>query len=385
MQTVGAVFGAFAGIYLLLVSIQVYHDISTALENERDLIGGDFLVINKKVSILGTANVTSPTFRKKEIKEIEELEYVESIGIFTPNRYEVYGSFTGGKQKDTLFLTSMFFESVPDEFLDVKAEKWKWEKGDSLIPIIIPGDYVNLYNFALAPSQNLNLLSKKTIEKARFILNITTGAGEKKIAYASIVGYSDRLNSVLVPHDFMIHANKEWGTKEEREPSRIILRVKDITDERLAKFLEENNYETNQEKMRGSRLRFIMTIVVSAASGVGLLIVFLALLIFLMSFRLLITRSSGHIQLLLQLGFPYQRIAKYYIGLFGILFGIVIALTYLALFVTKFIFNGYLEENNLVTSGMISIWVILGSLAFILVFFGANIAEIRRQIRALGK
>ncbi len=385
IQVAGAVFGAFTGMFLLLFAIQIYTDISATLKGQTDLVGGDFLVINKKVSILETAKLSKPSFSEKDIEEIRDQDFIESSGFFTPNLFEVFGSFQGGKREDTLFWTSMFFESLPDEFLDVSPDKWKWEPGDSMIPIIIPGDFVNLYNFALAPSQNLGLLSRKTLEMARFTLDINAGNRKKIRAYASIVGYSDRINSVLVPINFMEYANANWATKKAGQPLRMILKVKDITDERLSKFLADNKYETNQEKMRGSRLRFIMTIIVSIAAGIGILIVGLSLLIFVLSFRIMIARSASSIRLLLELGFRHTTIAKHYTKIFGLLFGAVLALTYAALFLSKFVMNNYFKENNLDVPGIISAWVILGGIVFAGIFFLVNVMDIRKEIRGIGK
>ena len=44
--------------------------------------------------------------------------------------------------------TAMFFESVPDEFVDIKLDKWHFDEATHTIPIIIPRNYLNLYNLS---------------------------------------------------------------------------------------------------------------------------------------------------------------------------------------------------------------------------------------------
>ena len=51
--------------------------------------------------------------------------------------------------------TDMFFESVPDEFVDIKLDKWHFDESTHTIPIIIPRNYLNLYNFGFAQSRSL--------------------------------------------------------------------------------------------------------------------------------------------------------------------------------------------------------------------------------------
>ena len=43
--------------------------------------------------------------------------------------------------------TAMFFESVPDEYVDVNLDKWEFDENERVVPIIIPRNYLNLYNF----------------------------------------------------------------------------------------------------------------------------------------------------------------------------------------------------------------------------------------------
>lgn len=56
--------------------------------------------------------------------------------------------------------TEMFFESVPDEYVDVNLDKWLFDKETRVIPIIIPRNYLNLYNFGFAQSRSLPKLSE---------------------------------------------------------------------------------------------------------------------------------------------------------------------------------------------------------------------------------
>ena len=66
----------------------------------------------------------------------------------------------------------MFFESVPDEFVDVKTENWDYHEGSKDIPIIIPRNYLDLYNFGFAQSRNMPKLSEGILGAMKLMLSI---------------------------------------------------------------------------------------------------------------------------------------------------------------------------------------------------------------------
>lgn len=45
--------------------------------------------------------------------------------------------------------TEMFFEAVPDSFVDAQASDWKYTAGEEEVPVILPRTYIALYNFGL--------------------------------------------------------------------------------------------------------------------------------------------------------------------------------------------------------------------------------------------
>ena len=50
--------------------------------------------------------------------------------------------------------TAMFFAIVPDAFVDVVSDKWTFIPGTATVPIILPRNYLNLYNYGFARSRN---------------------------------------------------------------------------------------------------------------------------------------------------------------------------------------------------------------------------------------
>ena len=133
------------------------------------------------------------TFTDEEIEDLRSQDFIEAVGVFVSNQFKVNAS-----SQMLGFYTELFFESVPDEFIDVSNSRWQWSKGDPEIPVILSRDYLALYNFGFAPSQGLPQFTPNTISKVSMDVNIS-GNGLRKTFQGRIIGFSDRINSILVP------------------------------------------------------------------------------------------------------------------------------------------------------------------------------------------
>lgn len=121
----------------------------------------------------------------------------------------------------------MFFESVPDEYVDVSLDNWHFDESAQVIPIIIPRNYLNLYNFGFAQSRNLPKLSEGLMSLIQMDIMLR-GNGCAEQFKGKIVGFSNRLNTILVPQAFMDWANQRFAPGKEARPSRLIVEVKTL-------------------------------------------------------------------------------------------------------------------------------------------------------------
>ena len=157
-QFIGFFFANLVGMLIILLGIQFYADTQAVYNGEDSFMTSDYLIVNKKVGTVTSLLGKSNNFSEQELEEIKKQDFVEKIGFFTPSAFDVAASFNlDGMAK---FSTEMFFESVPDEFIDVQAKGWGFEEGDKLIPIILPRNYLDLYNFGYAQSRSLPKLSE---------------------------------------------------------------------------------------------------------------------------------------------------------------------------------------------------------------------------------
>lgn len=374
--------GMFIGLFILFISIQLYFDLIIVTNKDKDIFQKDYIVINKKISLLNTVKFLSTGFSDKEIDSIRNQAFVERLGIITPNRYKV-GAYTDGTQDFPEFYAEMFFESVPDEYMDINSKEWYWDQKSNFIPIVIPRDYLKLYNFGFAQSQNLPQISEEIASRAMsdFIIE---GQGQKLRLKGKIVGFTDRINSILVPQSFMDWANQKLGRKTKGDsPSRLILVCNDPASPSFTKYLSDNNYEANLQQTKSSRLNTLLQIVLSIVLIIGLLIVLLAFMVFIVSFKLMISKASDSINKLLLIGYHYTVLAKTYIIIYGIIILLVYFLSMISLIISKDILNQLFKDIGFVLNEELAIGLIIISISITVVLFISNAISILMQFRKL--
>lgn len=323
----GAFLGTLAGMVLLLSGIQFYTDIKLVLSENQDLLDPEYIVVNKKVNLGQTLGFSGVGFSKEELEDLSQQAFADKISPFISNAFPIQ-AFTES-EKVPNFYTELFFEAIPDEYIDIKSEEWNWDPEEGIIPIIIPQDFLNLYNFGFAQSQGLPQIPKGVVSVVNFRIRLSGKSGNYQDLPGRIVGFSNRIHSILVPHDFLTWANDSYGYFEKTDPSRVILVSKDPTDPAIVKYIDDRGYDTIREKLKGSRLNIILKFIITFLVLIAGIIILLAFLVFLLSLQLMISRSSHKIKRLHKLGFHYREISRPYILLLLILMAAVTSISLL--------------------------------------------------------
>ncbi|TFH27350.1 MAG: ABC transporter permease [Bacteroidia bacterium] len=377
-----AFLGTLAGFVLLLAGIQFYIDIKSVLSENRDLLDPEYIVINKNVNIAQTLGLSTGGFSEEEIEEIAQQPFADQVSPFLSNEFPVSGYTENERFPD--FYTELFFEAIPDEFIDVKSEEWLWDPEVGKIPVIIPQDYLNLYNFGFAPSQGLPQIPKGVLSMIKFKLRLQ-GKGWYDDYDGQIVGFSNRIHSILVPLDFLKWANDKYGYFDKSNPSQLIVVSKDPTDPSIIRFLEEKSYDTIREKLKSSRMNIILKLIISFLVVVAAIIIGLAFLVFLLSLQLMISRSSEKIRRLNKLGFHFREISRPYILLLLVL---MTAVTGFSLIITSLLagkFHNMAQEWSLNTSTSLHGIIFGVSVGLIALISLANVAAILISTKKLCK
>lgn len=310
-QLLGFVLANLIGLGILLLGLQFYRDALTALSAKDSLMRADYLIISKQVTS-GLFGSRDNSFSAEEIADLEQQPFVAALGRFTPSKFQVSAGLGLGSTLGGGLSTYMFLEAVPDRFLDLKPSDWHWEEGQQEVPLIIPRSYLGLYNSAFAQSQGLPLLSEATIGAIPLGLELRGGLEEQHYR-GRIVGFSNRLNTLLVPEDFIQQMNRRLAPEVPASPTRLILELHNPSDPAIALYLREHSYESEGERLASSQSMYFLRLLSGVVLGVGLLISALSAYLLLLSIYLLLQKNSRQLENLLLLGYSQRQLILPYV------------------------------------------------------------------------
>ena len=375
-QLLGFSLANVCGMVIVLLAVQFYRDILPVFTQGDSFLKGDYLVISKKVSTLGTLVGKETTFSSGDIAEIEEQPFVKRVGSFLPSQFKVAAGM--GLQGINMS-TDLFFESVPDAYVDVQSDKWKFNPESGVIPIIIPRNYLNLYNFGFAQSRNLPQLSEGVIGMVNLDIRLT-GNGKTEQMKGHIVGFSSRLNTILVPEEFIRWANARFGTGRDAEPSRLIVEVGNPADERIVQYFQRKGYEMEGNELEAGKATWFLKVIVGVVLSVGLLISVLSFYILILSIYLLLQKNMRKLETLLLIGYSPAQVARPYqlltigLNLLVLLLGVGIVMGVRSLYLP--VIATLLPDAG---SGTLLPSLLTGILVFLLVSV-LNVMIVRRKI-----
>ncbi len=377
----GFFFANLFGMMIVALSVQFYKDIAPIFTEGDSFIKKDFIIVTKKISTLGSITGANNSFSDDDVNEVRSQSFSKSVGAFTPSQFSVTAGF-GMQQSDMHFSTEMFFESVPNEYVDVDLQKWHFKDDSHLIPIILPRNYLNLYNFGFAQSRSLPKLSEGLMGMIQLDVSIKGNNKEEKYK-GNIVGFSNRLNTILVPEEFMTWANKTFAPDKKSQASRLIVEVKNPADENIAKFFQKKGYETEDNKLDAGKTTYFLKLITGIVLAVGLFISVLSFYILMLSIYLLLQKNTTKLENLLLIGYSPGRVALPYQLL---TLGMNIVVLILAILMVCWARSYYMGVVSLLfpqlASGTIIPAVIVGTALFVLVSL-INIIAIRRKVQSI--
>jgi hypothetical protein len=301
--------GFVLGLVIIMISVQLYTDLNLLIKKQnRGNHRYDYLILNKEVSAINALNAFSGNmgaqFSKKEIEDLQKQPFIEAMSPVIINEFPVSSDLP---EKMNMY-ADLFFESVPDAFMDTLPPNWKWDETKGFLPVIMSKEWLNLYNFNVANMYGLPQLSEEGLQSIE--INLVIGSGyNKRNLKAKIAGFSYRLPSLMVPVSFMEWANKNYGNKPQ-QTHKVIIAVQDASSGELKKYLKKKHFQANVEKLFSESFREIASIAYSIAFIVGGLFALLAILVFIMSLQLLLNRGKTEVQLAIDLGYRPHTVNK---------------------------------------------------------------------------
>ena len=239
-----------------------------------------------------------------------------------------------------------------------------------------------MYNFGFAQSHSLPKISEGLMGMIDFNIQIQA-AGKKEQFKGKVIGFSSRLNTILVPQAFMDWSNQEFAPNQKSDPNRLIVEVGNPGDENISKYLEDNGYEVENDKLSAEKTTYFLRMMVSLVMIIGLVISILSFYILMLSIYLLVQKNSSKLENLLLIGYSPANVAKPYQVLTMSLNLVVLIIAWVILFFVRGYYMEFIEaifpdieEGTMLPS------LCLGMLLFLIVSI-LNILAIRRKVMSI--
>ncbi len=365
--------GLGIGVLLLLCSLQMFINIQQLLtRNSIRKNGSDFVSIAKNITNenMGKDN----RFSSADIAELKAQPFIEDAAPLIPNLFRVQAS--AGQMVN--FSSDIFIEALNNNFIDTVPPTFTWVENQPTLPVIFSSEFLEMYN-VFAPSWELPQLSPATATNVAISLHCEGKLGER-IFIARIVAFSDRVNSILVPENFLEWANKTLEGQDSTKSSRVFIKTKDANNSDLLKFLDQKDYRVNKDKTMFGRSKQILQGIITGLGVFGLLVILLALMLFSFYLQLVIARSKDNLQLLLTLGYSpawlSQNMAKQFMPVY-----IFVVLTGLALTqVMQWSFHHFVMYDRPELSSFVDWVVIAAAILLIILSIITNYRLVKRLL-----
>lgn len=311
-QIAGYAVANLVGLAIVLCAVRFYGDVNSTLQSDDSFMRKDYMVISRKVSGLQTMGLSAgeTTLTPREVDNLRDQPWVRSVGAFTAANFNVSLSVDLGGRGMASYI---FLESIPDGFLDIAPSNWQFnpDAPDAEVPIILSKDYLTLYNFGFASTRGLPQLSETLMARVPLTLRLS-GNGHHDVLPARIVGFSNRLNTIAVPEDFMTWANERFGSGATPDPSRLIVEVTKPGDPAIDKYMRRHGYEVAGDKADNGRASYFLRVVTAVVIAIGAIISGLAFFILVLSIFLLLQKNRQKLHDLMLLGYSPTQVSRPY-------------------------------------------------------------------------
>src|SRR3989338_891809 len=341
-QLVIAIIGAFLGMTFLLTSIHYLIKVNEFGEGA-EILGPNTIIVQKKVSTSNTLNIAKTDFTMRELENMRKEPFIIDVQPVETNNFDV--SFETADKLVPRFRSDVFIQTVDPDFLDVKSDKWKWKEGDSIVPIIMPRDFLVMLNTFMSASGIPQVSDELAMDiKFKFTLSNET---EKEWANVRIIGFTNEVSSILVPQSFMSWANEKYGIDDNQRITQVMISGKESEFGLVEEMLKKKHLESRNGQMVIGRLKSMVGTLILIVLGISVIAVFVSGLVLIPYLQLLLSKNTYEVRTLLRLGYSPKLLTRHFFLYFTKVFGIVATLSLISFVLFKFWLDTLFEEGGL--------------------------------------
>lgn len=356
-QLVIAMIGSLLGITFLVTSIHYLIKVNE-FGKGADILGPNTIIVQKRVSNSSTLNMTKTDFSPRELEKIKAEPFIQDVKPVLSNNFDI--SFLTADSLVPYFRSDVFIQTVDQSFLDVKSTKWKWQKGDPFVPIILPRDFLVMLNTFMSAS-GIPQVSDDLAMDIKFKFRLVNQNNQDTDIDARIIGFTNEVASILVPQTFMDYGNNEFGTGDEGKITQIMIAGKESEFGLVEDLLRKKGLESKNSQMVVGRLKSVVGTLFLVVLGISVIAVFVSGLVLIQYLQLLLSKNAYEVRTLLRMGYAPKELIRsfslYFIKIFGIVSGLGLAI----FFLFKFFLDEMFASGGLyIDTGLT--WISLASL-----------------------
>ena len=374
-QLIIAVVGAFLGMTFLITSIHYLIKVND-FGKGAEILGPNTIIVQKKVSNFSTLNMAKTDFSLSEIEQMKKESFILDVKPVESNNFTV--SIETADPSVPRFRGNIFIQTVDPDFLDVKSSKWHWKEGDTIVPMIMPRDFLVMLNTYMS-SAGIPQVSDDLAMDIKFKFALMNDTMKEYIS-CRIIGFTNEVPSVLVPQSFMNWANNRFAPDAEQKITQIMISGKENEFGLVEQMLKEKHLESKNAQVIVGRLKSMVGTLILVVLGISIIAVFLSGLVLIQYLQLLLSKNLYEVRTLMRLGHHPNTLVKNFFVYFSKVFGIIGILSLGAFIGFKLLLDSVFESGGLYIDTGLSLLSILALVFAYSLFALASYLSARKGI-----
>ncbi len=374
-QLVIAIVGSLLGMTFLVTSIHYLVKVNE-FGKGTEILGPNTVLVQKKVSNFSTLKLTKTDFNKQEIEAIRKLPYILDVQPVESNNFDV--SIETADEMVPRFRGNIFIQTISKKFLDVKNVNWDWKTTDTIVPMIMPRDFLVMMNTYMS-SAGIPQISEDLAKQVTFKFRLRNDQMTEYI-YCRIIGFTNEVPSVLVPKSFMSWANQRFAPHAEQKITQLMISGKENEFGKVELLLKERHLESKNAQIVVGRLKSMVGTLILVVLSISIIAVFLSGLVLIQYLQLLLSKNTYEIRTLLRLGHHPKSLINTFFWYFAKVFGVITTLSFTVFFLLKLKLDSVFETGGLYLDTNLSLLSILALILAYGLFATASFFNARKGI-----
>ena len=370
-----AVVGSVIGMIFLISSIHYLIRVNEFGKGE-EILGPNTMIIQKKVSNSSSLKITKNDFSNEEIERFKNETFVADAQAVICNNFNVL--LLTDDPLVPKFSSDVFLQTVNAKFLDVPSKNWTWKEGDTIVPIVMPRDFLVMLNTFMSAS-GIPQVSEDLAKDINFKLRISNET-KKDFITARIVGFTNEIPSLLVPESFMSYANQKYATVKENKITNVMISSKEGEFGEMEKFLEERGLESRKSQVVIGKLKSIVSTLFVVLLVISVVTVVVSGLVLIQYMQLLIANNQYQIRTLLRLGYNPNKIVLLFTRYLAVTFGFVSIIAFVLFLVEKLFVDELFEKGGIAINESLSVVSLISIIISFCIFVSISFLVAKRKI-----